>query len=59
MATMQKITPFLWFDKEAAEAAEFYVSVFSVGGQGSRIKGSRILKNTPSGTILKKAYDGR
>jgi predicted 3-demethylubiquinone-9 3-methyltransferase (glyoxalase superfamily) len=25
---MQKITPFLWFDKEAEEAAGFYVSVF-------------------------------
>ena len=25
---MQKITPFLWFDTEAEEAAKFYVSVF-------------------------------
>ena len=25
---MQKITPFLWFDKEAEEAATFYTSVF-------------------------------
>jgi predicted 3-demethylubiquinone-9 3-methyltransferase (glyoxalase superfamily) len=25
---MQKITPFLWFDGEAEEAAKFYVSVF-------------------------------
>lgn len=25
---MQKITPFLWFDKEAEEAATFYISVF-------------------------------
>ncbi len=24
----QKITPFLWFDKQAEEAAKFYVSVF-------------------------------
>jgi len=24
----QKITPFLWFDKEAEEAAKFYVSLF-------------------------------
>ena len=23
-----EITPFLWFDKEAEEAARFYVSVF-------------------------------
>ena len=26
---MQKITPFLWFDTKAEEAANFYVSVFS------------------------------
>lgn len=25
---MQKITPFLWFDKEAEEAAKFYTSIF-------------------------------
>jgi predicted 3-demethylubiquinone-9 3-methyltransferase (glyoxalase superfamily) len=25
---MQKITPFLWFDKEAEEAANYYVSIF-------------------------------
>lgn len=25
---MQTITPFLWFDQEAEEAAEFYVSIF-------------------------------
>jgi predicted 3-demethylubiquinone-9 3-methyltransferase (glyoxalase superfamily) len=25
---MQKITPFLWFDNQAEEAAEFYVSIF-------------------------------
>ena len=30
---MQKISPCLWFDKEAEEAANFYVSVF----KGSRI----------------------
>lgn len=28
MSTIQKIIPNLWFDKEAEEAAEFYVSVF-------------------------------
>ena len=26
---MQKITPFLWFDNQAEEAMNFYVSVFS------------------------------
>lgn len=27
--TIQKITPFLWFDKQAEEAAKFYCSVFN------------------------------
>jgi predicted 3-demethylubiquinone-9 3-methyltransferase (glyoxalase superfamily) len=32
---MQKITPFLWFDDEAEEAANFYVSVFKNSKIGS------------------------
>ena len=36
---MQKITPHLWFDKEAREAAEFYVSIFP----GSKIKNMQCL----------------
>jgi predicted 3-demethylubiquinone-9 3-methyltransferase (glyoxalase superfamily) len=45
MAT-QKITPHLWFDKEAKEAAEFYVAAF---GQGSKITNVHVLHDTPSG----------
>jgi predicted 3-demethylubiquinone-9 3-methyltransferase (glyoxalase superfamily) len=44
---MQKITPHLWFDKEAKEAAEFYTSVFPK----SKIKDTTTLDNTPSGTV--------
>ena len=44
---MQKITPFLWFDKEAGEAAKFYTSVF----KESKIKNSTMIHNTPSGTV--------
>jgi len=29
---MQKITPFLWFDSEAEQAANFYVSIFHDSG---------------------------
>ena len=55
MATVQKITPNLWFDRQAGDAAEFYTSVF---------RNSRILKKThygkegfeihqmPEGTIM-------
>jgi predicted 3-demethylubiquinone-9 3-methyltransferase (glyoxalase superfamily) len=28
MPSIQKITPFLWFDDQAEEAAEFYMSIF-------------------------------
>lgn len=32
MATIQKITPCLWFDHQAEEAAKFYVSIFPNSG---------------------------
>ncbi len=35
---MRKITPFLWFDQNAQEAMNFYVSVF---------KNSRVISSTP------------
>jgi len=44
---MQKITPHLWFNKEAKEAAELYTSVFPK----SKIKDITTLHNTPSGTV--------
>lgn len=42
---MKKITPHLWFDKQAREAAEFYVSLFP----GSKITNVTALSGTPSG----------
>lgn len=42
---MQKITPHLWFDKEAKPAAEFYASVFPE----SKVKNVSVIKDTPSG----------
>src|SRR3990167_10170013 len=42
---MLKITPHLWYDKEAMEAAEFYVSVFP----NSKINNVTTLHDTPSG----------
>ena len=44
---MQKITPFLWFDKEAREAAKFYTSIF----KGSKTTATETLSDTPSGTV--------
>jgi predicted 3-demethylubiquinone-9 3-methyltransferase (glyoxalase superfamily) len=50
---MQKITPHLWFDQEAKEAAEFYVSLFPE----SRIKDTTTLYDTPSGTAVSVTFD--
>ena len=56
---MQTITPFLWFDHEAEEAANFYVSVFS-GRRGADTDGSKVLSVSrygeagpaPAGTVM-------
>ena len=53
---MQKITPCLWFDTEAEEAAEFYTSIF---------ENSRILEVTrfgeagprPAGTVMTVSFE--
>lgn len=53
---MQKITPFLWFDTQAEEAADFYVSIF---------KDSKILDKTyygeagpgPIGSVLTVSFE--
>lgn len=43
---MQKITPHLWFDQEAKEAAEFYTSLFP----NSRITNVTTIREVPSPT---------
>jgi predicted 3-demethylubiquinone-9 3-methyltransferase (glyoxalase superfamily) len=52
---MQKITPFLWFDDKAEEAANFYVSIFKnsklgavtrYGSEGAAVSGR------PKGTVM-------
>jgi predicted 3-demethylubiquinone-9 3-methyltransferase (glyoxalase superfamily) len=45
---MQKIITHLWYDKEAKQAAEFYVKVF---GNNSKITSVKTLHDTPSGTV--------
>lgn len=44
---MSKVTPFLWFEKNAKEAADFYVSVFP----DSKILNSSVMTDTPSGSV--------
>ncbi|HYD63298.1 MAG TPA: VOC family protein [Noviherbaspirillum sp.] len=53
---MQKITPFLWFDNQAEEAANFYVSVFP----NSRILGITRYGSVgprPPGTVMTVAFE--
>ena len=51
---MQKITPFLWFDGKAEEAARFYVSIF---------KNSKVVSVTrnegpgPEGTVMVASFE--
>jgi predicted 3-demethylubiquinone-9 3-methyltransferase (glyoxalase superfamily) len=52
---MQKITPFLWFDDQAEEAAQFYTSIFN----NSKITGyTRYGENSqkPEGTVMTVAF---
>ncbi len=44
---MQKITPHLWFDRQARDAVALYTSAFA----NSRVRASVTLGNTPSGAV--------
>jgi predicted 3-demethylubiquinone-9 3-methyltransferase (glyoxalase superfamily) len=45
MSLVQPITPHLWFDSQAREAAQFYADVFPE----SKVDSTTTLRNTPSG----------
>jgi predicted 3-demethylubiquinone-9 3-methyltransferase (glyoxalase superfamily) len=52
---MQKITPFLWFDNQAEEAANFYVSIFKnskVGGTTRYDEAGAKAAGRPVGTAM-------
>lgn len=53
MATANKITPFLWFDSQAEEAANFYVSVF----KNSKIE--KIVRNGDTVMVVDFSLDGQ
>ncbi len=57
MAQIQKITPFLWYDGRAMEAAEFYVSIF----ENARIVDARKLGGGPAegASIVSFELDGQ
>jgi predicted 3-demethylubiquinone-9 3-methyltransferase (glyoxalase superfamily) len=52
---MQKITPFLWFDHQAEEAAKFYTSVFKNSKVGKTLRydeASAKASGRPVGSVL-------
>src|SRR5712664_2598005 len=55
MTIMQRITPFLWFDDKAEEAAKFYVSIFRNSKIGSITRygeaGAKA-SGRPKGTVM-------
>lgn len=55
MATMQKITANLWFDRQAEEAAQYYTSIFrnaSVGRISHYGKEGYEIHGMPEGTVM-------
>src|SRR2546430_14916036 len=58
--TMQKITPFLWFDNQAEEAVNFYVAIF----KDSRIRSiaryeeeAAKASGRPKGSVMTVAFE--
>jgi predicted 3-demethylubiquinone-9 3-methyltransferase (glyoxalase superfamily) len=48
---MQKITPFLWFDHQAEEAAKFYTSVFKNSKVGEILRYDEASAKAAGGTV--------
>ena len=60
MATLQKIVPCLWFDRQAEEAARFYVSLFknsSVGQISRYTEAGRETHGRAPGEVMVVAFD--
>ena len=53
---MNKITPFLWFDTQAGEAAEFYLSIFPDARKLSELRTGEAGPG-PAGTVLTVAIE--
>jgi predicted 3-demethylubiquinone-9 3-methyltransferase (glyoxalase superfamily) len=60
MQTIQKITPCLWFDNQAKEAAEFYTSIFrnsKIGTISRYGEAGKEVHGKPPGTVLTVAFE--
>ena len=55
MPSLQKITPCLWFDRQAEEAAKFYTSIFKnsrIGNISRYGEAGQEIHGMPAGTVL-------
>ena len=52
-----RITPFLWFDSNAEEAVEFYISVFKNSRRLDELRNSVDESRIPKGSILTIAFE--
>lgn len=61
MQKIQKITPFIWFDHEAEEAANFYVSIFKKDSKIKSIskyhKEAEEVSGKPAGSVMTVAFE--
>lgn len=58
--TMQKITPFLWFDNHAEEATKFYVSIFKnskIHGMTRYDEEGAKASGRPKGSVMTVAFE--
>jgi predicted 3-demethylubiquinone-9 3-methyltransferase (glyoxalase superfamily) len=60
MKTIQTITPFLWFDRQAEEAAKFYTSIFKNSRMGRITRYGKAgfeIHGMPEGTVLTVSFE--
>jgi predicted 3-demethylubiquinone-9 3-methyltransferase (glyoxalase superfamily) len=60
MQNTQKITPCLWFDNQAEEAAKFYTSIFpnsKIGNISRYGEAGQEVHGKPAGTVMTVAFE--
>jgi predicted 3-demethylubiquinone-9 3-methyltransferase (glyoxalase superfamily) len=57
LQTSPRITAFLWFDKNAEEAADFYVSVFKNSRKTNTLRSAIDTPSGPEGSVLTVAFE--
>ena len=55
--TSPRITPFLWFDKNGEEAADFYVSVFKNSRKINTLRSTVDTPSGPKGSVLTVTFE--